>query len=78
MLPATLSCSGRPLAATDILGLHAHKCMDPMSNRAKGLEHFRQARRTVLTQQMRAADDPDFQKELCQKPLLERLGSLAS
>ncbi len=35
-----------------------------MSTRAKGLALFRQARRTVLTEQMRAADDPAIQEEL--------------
>ena len=35
-----------------------------MSTRAKGLALFRQARRTVLSQQMRAANDPAFQEEL--------------
>ena len=36
--------------------------LDPTSAAAKGLEHFRKARRTVLTQQMRASGDPTFQK----------------
>jgi len=52
------------LAGADIPGLAPRTTLDPLSNRAKGLEIFRQARRTVLTQQMRAADDPVFQEQL--------------
>ena len=40
--------------------------LDPTSDAAKSLEHFRKARRTVLTQQMRASEDPTFQKYLQQ------------
>ena len=54
------------LAAVDIPGLSAQRPLDPLSNRAKGLAIFRQARRTVLNQQMRAAEDPEFQDELLQ------------
>ena len=36
----------------------------PTSPQAKGLEIFRQARRTVLSRQMRAAGDPQFQEVL--------------
>ena len=42
------------------------KAVDPTSSKAKGLAFFRQARRTVLTQQMRAAEDPEFQADLLQ------------
>jgi hypothetical protein len=52
------------LAATDLPGLARQKPLDPLGNRAKGLAIFRQARRTMLTQQMRAATDPEFQDEL--------------
>ena len=38
----------------------------PTSPQAKGLEIFRQARRTVLWRQMRAAGDPQFQQVLKQ------------
>jgi len=54
------------LAASDIPGLVLKKPVDLESTRAKGLAIFRQARRTVLTQQMRAAEDPAFQEELLQ------------
>ncbi|CAK0798449.1 unnamed protein product [Prorocentrum cordatum] len=40
--------------------------LDPTSSKAKGLALFRQARRTVLSQQMRVADDPTCQRELLQ------------
>ena len=40
--------------------------LDPTTPGAKGLAFLRQARRTVLTQHMRAADDELFQKELLQ------------
>ena len=50
------------LAASDIPGLVLKKPIDLESIRAKGLAIFRQARRTVLTQQMRAAEDPEFQE----------------
>ena len=64
--PPSSTSMAEILAATDMRGLAPPKPVDPMSTRAKGLTLFRQARRTVLTQQMRAADDPDFQAELVQ------------
>ena len=41
-----------------------HSAYPPTSTMAKGLDIFRHARRTVLTRQMRAADDLAFQKTL--------------
>ena len=38
--------------------------LDPTCNRAKGLAHFRTARRTTLNRQMRAAEDLAFQDTL--------------
>ena len=64
--PPRQSSLAEMLAATDMPGLSAPKPLAPMNNRIKSLEIFRHARRTVLTQQMRAADDPSFQEDLLQ------------
>ena len=59
--------AGTPLAELLVQAdapLRRAKELPPTSPMAKGLDIFRQAKRTVLTQQMRAADDPAFQKVL--------------
>ena len=63
------SPSGVPLAellvATEVPALSKGLAqLDPTSNRARGLAFFRDAERTVLNQQMRAAEDPRFQQEM--------------
>ena len=62
--PPSSTSMAEILATADIHGLAHPKPVDPMSAHTKGLAHFRAARRTVLTQQMRAAEDPEFQAEL--------------
>ena len=54
------------LAGADVQGMPRHKPIEAMSNCDRGLAIFRDARRTVLTQQMRAAEDTEFQEELLQ------------
>jgi len=51
------------LIATDVTHSNPEsRAIEPVSNRAKGLEHFRMARRTVLAKLMRA-EDVTFQEE---------------
>ena len=52
------------LVMADVPTDNTEKSEDPHSARAKGLNHFRQASRTILTEQMRAAEDPELQQHL--------------
>ena len=62
-LPPNAISLAETLIATDVTQSNRKsRAIDPVSNRAKGLEHFRMARRTVLEKLMRA-DDVTFQEE---------------
>jgi hypothetical protein len=63
--PSSISLA-EMLAGADVQGMPRHKPIEAMSNCDRGLAIFRDARRTVLTQQMRAAEDTEFQEELLQ------------
>ena len=60
--PAGTSCAELLVAAD--APIRNAKVFPPTSPRAKGLDIFRHARRTLLTRQMRAAGDPEFQEVL--------------